>query len=85
MNSIVCPCVDCITLAICKGVMDRTFGFSGLSDRCSLFKDAYGPAYSYMMNTSPDIILLLKLFKPIQYINRIEMIKKETWGKIDET
>lgn len=79
-----CPCVDCITLGICKGVMDRSFGFFGLSDRCSLFKEAYGLAYTYKMNTSPDIIILLKLFKPLHYEKRIGFIRQEIWGKRNE-
>ena len=65
-----CPCVDCITLSICKAFMSDRFGFSGLSNRCSLFRDRYT---HYFISDNPERIFLLSLFKPIAYKNRIKM------------
>lgn len=77
MNTLICPCKDCITLAMCKAMMANRFGFSDLSNKCSIFKEVYGSAYTYQMNELPDIIPLLQLIKPLHWKNRIGILIKD--------
>jgi len=65
-----CPCIDCITLAICKAQMQEKFAFAWLRARCSLFGDYYN--YRYMNPDSLERIFLLKLFKPLHWEKRID-------------
>jgi len=68
MNS-KCPCIDCITLGICKALMQDKFEFAVLRSKCSLFGDYYN--YRYMNPSSSERIFLMKLFKPLQWEIRI--------------
>jgi len=71
MKNNIRPCVDCITLGICKAFMSEHYGFLNLEDRCSIFKDHYeGKVYS---PDHPEMLFLLKLFKPQDYEQRIRV------------
>lgn len=71
MKSNIRPCVDCITLAMCISFMSDHYGFSSLEDRCSIFKDRYeNKVYS---PDHPEVLFLLKLFKPQNYKQRIRI------------
>lgn len=55
------PCVDCITLPICKGVVSESFGiYNSLSNRCSIFKEFYGTRF--FAPEDPERIFIMKLF-----------------------
>lgn len=78
--SIKCPCVDCITLAMCKSYMSEHYGLFHLQERCSIFRKRYGGGYFFVPD-HPERIFLLKLFKPIGYEKRIIKAKiKESNG-----
>lgn len=69
-NTNKCPCVNCITFAICKSQMQDKFAFSWLRIKCSIFCDHYN--YRYMNPDSDERIFLLKLFKPLYWEKRID-------------
>lgn len=57
-GEIKCPCHNCITLAICKGVMDKHNGlWVYLSLKCSLFEE-----YQHMYLDEAEVLFLAKLF-----------------------
>ena len=56
-----CPCVDCITLGICKGIMSENFGiYTHLSKRCSIFKEFY--QNRYFAPDDPEKLFIMRLF-----------------------
>ena len=65
-----CPCVNCITLAICKASMKTKFGFESLRFRCSIFSEHYD--YRYMNPDSTERKFLLQFFKPLHWEDRLD-------------
>lgn len=60
-KEIKCPCIDCITLAICKGIMFDGFGiYTLLSKRCSIFKEFY--QNRYLAPDDPERLFVMRLF-----------------------
>jgi len=71
MKNIKSPCIDCITLGICKALMASNYGLSTLNHKCSIFNEFYG--YKYVHAGSVERIFLLKLFKPLHWKERLKI------------
>jgi len=67
-----CPCKNCITLAMCKAIMRDKFTFLPLRMRCSIFNEHYDYNEQHMSISSKEKIVLLKLFKPLDWEKRIK-------------
>ncbi len=63
------PCIDCITLGVCKALMNDQYGLSILMHKCSIFEEYYN--YKYIIPGSAESIFLLKLFKPLCWKERL--------------
>jgi len=66
-----CPCINCITLAICKASIKRDIPvYDTLGDKCSIFKKHYFETYSPV--SYAFTVELIELFRPDVY--------KKRWG-----
>ncbi len=71
MTDIECPCIDCITLAICKASIKSSIPiYDTLASRCSIFKKHYFEVHAPV--SYAFTVELIELFRPDVY--------KKRWG-----